>query len=197
MRIAAKKLARLSLEAYNKKKVTYAAGGTEVLVRTVRKHTVIAFRGTEFDLSDIIDDLQGYPWWSREVSGFVHRGFLQGVRAIWPGLSMIGEGAQKLVLTGHSKGGAEAILLGAMLTRLDRPPVQIETFGAPRVGFSGLSKILKKVPGKRHRLGDDIVPTVPHRFPLPYRHDRELTQHEVSDGHAFLNHRIADYVSAV
>ena len=193
--IPAKKLARLSMESY--KYSTVAAGGTEVMISKVRKMHVLAFRGTEFDFSDIIDDLQSYPWWSREVSGFVHRGFLQGVRAVWPLLPISGPKARPLVLTGHSKGGAEAILTGAMLTCLGIPPVQIETFGAPRVGFGGLGDILKKIPGKRHRLGDDIVPTVPHAFPLPYRHDRDLTEHDAEDNHIFQNHRIADYVAAM
>lgn len=196
MIIPAKKLARLCLEAYEHS--NFEAGGTEVLIKAVRKTSVLAFRGTTFDGLDILDDIRAMPWWSREVGAFVHRGFLTGVRDVWPLLPVGEPGARPIVLTGHSKGGAEAILFGAMLTCLNLAPVQIETFGAPRVGLFGvLGKILKEVPGKRHRLGDDIVPTFPHRFPLPYRHDRDLTQHEVEDGHPFHDHRIADYVAAV
>lgn len=195
MIIPAKKLLSLSAKAYDRH--TFKAGGTEVFVSQVRKQTVMAFRGTTFDGADIIKDLRAMPWWSKEIGTFVHRGFLVGVRAIWPLLPLTGHKNPPIVLTGHSKGGAEAILVGAMLTVLEIPVAQIETFGAPRVGFGGIKKILKDIPGKRHRLGDDIVPTVPHRFPLPYRHDRELTEHEAEDENYFSNHKISEYKKAI
>jgi predicted lipase len=193
--VPAKKLARLSGQAYDQH--TFAAGGTEVLMKTVRKHTVMAFRGTTLDGLDILDDLRAYPWWSKEIRGFVHRGFLSGVRDIWSHLPIGGPNPMSVVLTGHSKGGAEAILFGAMLCALKIPPVQIETFGAPRVGFTGLGRLLKNIPGKRWRLGADIVPTRPLPFPFPYRHDRELSLIATDEEDVFKNHRIADYIKAV
>jgi len=195
MKITSKKLAKYSLDAYSKS--TISAGGTEMLIKNVGGFSIWALRGTEFDFGDILDDIRVMPWWSKETGGFVHKGFLSGVRAIWPHLPLAGFHDKPVILTGHSKGGAEAILLGAMLTTLDMPPSRIETFGAPRVGFSGLGEIIKDIPGERHRLGIDIVPTVPHSFPLPYRHDRDLTDHDPEQSHIFKNHRIADYIAAL
>ena len=195
----AKKLARLSAEAYNRK--TASAGGTEILISKVRKRTVIAFRGTEKDYGDILTDMREILWWSKEVNGFVHKGFLMGVRAIWQHLPIGGPNPDAIVLTGHSKGGAEAILCGAFMAQCGIPPVQIETFGAPRVGTSNLGKILNGIPGDRHRLGIDIVPTTPPAilpaWMTPYRHDRDLVEHDTDDRHIFENHRIADFISAV
>jgi len=197
MILPAKKLCLLSKQAYNK--CTVEAGGTEVLIKTVRKITVFAFRGTTFDGVDILTDLRACPWWSKEVGTFVHKGFLEGVRAIWPLLPMSGPNPGEIVLTGHSKGGAEAILLGAFMVQCGIPVAQIETFGAPRVGFSGLGEILKGVLGNRNRLGNDIVPTRPLPFPIPYRHDRELKETPDGDDNfdPFENHRIADYCKAM
>lgn len=193
MILPAKKLASVSKEAYDKH--TIRVGDTEVLIKTVRKKTVFAFRGTTFDGWDIIYDLRACPWWSSEVGTFVHKGFLLSVRGIWPHLPIGGPNPGEIVLTGHSKGGAEAVLLGAFLVQCGIEVAQIETFGAPRVAFSGLGEILKGVPGHRHRLGNDIVPTRPLPFPIPYRHDRELTTTPDGDDNfdPFDNHRIADY----
>lgn len=194
-KITAKKLARLSSAAY--KKHTVAADNTEVLIRDIGPITVFAFRGTTFDGIDIIRDIRALPRWSGEIQGWAHRGFLKGVRAIWPLLPIGVPGGKPIALTGHSKGGAEAILCGAFMVGCGVPPVNITTFGAPRVGFGALKEMVKHIPGERHRLGADIVPTVPHRFPFPYRHDRLLTKHAVEDEHPFLNHQIADYLAAM
>lgn len=195
MNITSKMLAKLSAQAY--KNQTISAGGTEVLIRQRGPIEVWAFRGTTFDGIDILKDLRAFPWWSKGANTFVHKGFFRGVGAIWPLLPLAIPNGKPIALTGHSKGGAEAILCGAFMASIGIPPVLIETFGAPRAGFSNIGKILKDIPGHRFRLGSDIVPTVPHAFPIPYRHDRDLTALEADDKHIFFNHRIADYVKAV
>ena len=188
-------LACLSKQAYDE--CTVSANDTEVLICERDGFLVLAFRGTTFDHFDIIRDLRAVPWWSSEVQGFVHKGFLVGVRAIWPLLQRYPLRSNAVVLTGHSKGGAEACYVAALMTLAGYPPVKLETFGAPRVGFGWIEGVLKGIPGNRNRLGADIVPTVPHRFPFPYRHDRELTELPSDAPHPFRNHRIADYVEAV
>ena len=196
MKITSHDLAQLCDKAYDTH--TIEAAGTEVLIEDRGDFVVWAFRGTEKNYGEILDDLRGYPWWSKEVGTFVHRGFLVGAKAIWPELPMAGYQSKPVVLTGHSKGGAEAILIGAFMVQLGIPPVLIETFGAPRVGFAGLGELLEGVPGERHKLGIDAIPSVPPAgFLVRYRHDRDLTEHDTDNLHLFENHRIADYISAV
>ena len=75
---------------------------------------------------------------------------------------------KKIELTGHSLGGAVALIVGALMTRDEIPPLQIVTFGAPRCGRL---KILDQVPVTMYRHGKDIVPMVP---PLMRRHKKLL-----------------------
>lgn len=173
------------------------AGGTEVLVTKIGETTIFAFTGTKFDGLDIIKDLRAYPWWASEGGGFAHRGFLVGVRAITPKLVPLLPTNAPYVLTGHSKGGSEALLFGAFMARAGNPPAMIETFGAPRAAFGWIKDALKGVPVKCHRLGIDIVPTVPHRFPFPYRHPVRLTEYGSANPDGLHNHRIAEYIAAV
>ena len=188
-------LAELSRQAYDS--ATIKANNTEILITESHGCLVCAFRGTTFDGLDIIRDLRAFPWWASEGRGFAHKGFLVGVRSIMPILKTYPLASNAVVLTGHSKGGAEAILTGAFMTLAGYPPVKIETFGAPRAAFGWIEDVLKGVPGYRWRLGADIVPTVPHRFPFPYRHDRGLTTLATRHPSPFLNHRINDYVRAL
>ena len=127
-------LALVSEAAYHE--CTIKADNTEILIGETEDFMIWGFRGTTFDGIDIIRDLRAFPWWSKEIQTFVHKGFLVGVRAIWP-LLPLGMNTKPIILTGHSKGGAEAILCGAFLCGLGRPPAMIETFGAPRVAFGG------------------------------------------------------------
>ena len=188
-------LACLCQRAYDE--CTVSANDTEVLIVERDEFLILAFRGTTFDHHDIIKNMRAFPWWASEVGGFVHKGFLVGARSIWPHLQRYPLRSKPTVLAGHSKGGAEAGEVAAMMTLSGYPPILLETFGAPRVGFGWIEDVLKGIPGNRYRLGADIVPTVPHRFPFPYRHDRDVTLLPVEIEHRFHNHRIADYIEAV
>lgn len=198
-------LARRCREAYDEAP-TFEAGGTEArLTIEANNVTVVAFRGTTFDGLDIIKDLRALPWWARELGCWVHAGFLKGVRGIWP--QMAGPLAQvqgPLILTGHSKGAAEAAVCAAMMKKLlrrglarGRSPTMLVTFGAPRVGFPGFCDITKNIPGERYVNGIDIVPSVPPPgFLLRFRHDRDETALNFGEDDLFKNHRIRDYEAA-
>lgn len=173
------------------------AGDTEVLISKIGEYTVFTFTGTKFNGLDIIKDLRAYPWWASEMGGFVHRGFLVGVRDIMPQLLPLIPTDAPYVLDGHSKGGSEAILAGAAMVKLGNPPALIETFGAPRAAFGWIETALEDIPVICHRNGTDIVPTVPHRFPFPYRHPVELTNHWNANPDVFHNHKISQYIAAV
>lgn len=108
---------------------------------------VLAFRGSDHrgldawisnaDF-DLVDDLQ-------IGGGQVHSGFQRGVAAIWPQLERLvaqhRAPGQKLFLTGHSLGGALAMLAAARFAAASRGGEidAIFTFGQPRVGDGGFA----------------------------------------------------------
>jgi triacylglycerol lipase len=109
---------------------------------------------TNFDLTQNTDD--------------IHRGFEAALHAVWADVlrSIDGIGTRMpVVFTGHSLGGALAILAGSRLLADRRESADaIYTFGAPRVGGARFATAFNASLGDRtFRLvhGHDIVPTVP------------------------------------
>ena len=98
---------------------------------------VLAFRGTE-RLHDWITDLD--LSWADTGLGMVHEGFWRAaqsiVETVWlhypppPPAGIPGP----MILTGHSLGGALAVLVGWLLARKGYPVAAVVTFGQPRVG---------------------------------------------------------------
>jgi len=93
----------------------------------------------------------------------MHRGFKANaertmVRAIANGHKLNDD--KKLVLTGHSLGGASAVCLADLLKERF-PDLTIVTFGAPRPGNRCLRDRLASFEHYRYRHGDDIVPLTP------------------------------------
>jgi len=145
---------------------TFEEANIEVLVQD----NVFAFRGTDEPL-DAIRDLRIFPLWTKEL-GFCPAGFLKASKRLVNKVTSVclelDIDHKSIVLTGHSLGGAVAMILGALMTRDEIPPKQIVTFGAPRCGRL---KILDGVPVTQYRNGKDVVPLVP---PLMRRHDKLL-----------------------
>jgi len=122
---------------------------------------VIAFRGTEaLKLHDWLTDLD-----ARMVND-QHEGFMKALRSVFtPVLEALQEFApyptKKVFVTGHSLGGALAMLLGMRLChRVDA----VYTFGQPRVGNRKFVADYTPVLGAvTYRLvhEEDIVPRVP------------------------------------
>lgn len=107
-------------------------GDIEVLFRYLPEYQIIAYRGTD-SLADAKRDARALPWYASDVAGaFVSKGFLNGAR------KSLGEVLKRLdpnlptVTTGHSMGGALAIIMATMLVQLGKPVVGLHTFGAPR-----------------------------------------------------------------
>ena len=162
--------AQLCADAYERP--TMEAGGVEALAHAEEGNLIIAFRGSS-DAHDWAWNARVIPKWSDRLECFVHRGFLAGAEAIWPQiLGLVSGWNGNIYVTGHSKGGAEATLIAAFLCAAWRPPAGLVTFGAPRVGFGGLSDVLSSVPGQRFVNGADAVPSVPW---WPYQHNRPST----------------------
>lgn len=135
--------------------------GCECLVLENDEVLVLAFRGTEVkELSDIAADLKAWRCKS-DTTGRVHAGFYDYLDALWtPLYKHINARVRKnknLYITGHSLGGALAILAGS---RLQSRVKAVYTYGAPRVGNR---KWLKNLLFDHHRFvnNNDIVPRVP------------------------------------
>jgi len=147
---------------------------------------IIAFRGTlpfrtdsqqdsdnqNLIIQDWLNDADFIPQPDPEL-GLVHRGFKASFDNLWPGIirqikawQAAGKlGPQvKVYITGHSKGGALAMLAALKLRAENILPVtEVLTFAAPRVGGEDFAKkyAAQDIVGYRYENQDDVVPHVP------------------------------------
>ena len=158
------KLSRICGESYQES--SFEEANIEVLVQG----NVFAFRGTD-EPKDAIRDIRILPLWTREL-GWCPAGFLKASRRLVNKVTSTcleqDIDHKSIELTGHSLGGAVALIVGALMVRDEIPPAQIVTFGAPRCGRL---KILDGIIVTQYRYGKDIVPMVP---PLMRRHNKLL-----------------------
>lgn len=198
---ACKALARAAQAAYSKASeiegMARAAGATEFLfVESKTSGTqcfiaqrgndlVIAFRGTE-DVQDWITDAKfRREKFKPEAKCEVHRGFLgafASVKAdILSALVAMQRTHGRIWITGHSLGGALAILCASWLRRKCFYAQAVYTFGSPRVGNSHFAKAYDAVlRDKTFRVvnAEDVVPRTPFwtphfcgtKFQSGYRH---------------------------
>jgi predicted lipase len=118
---------------------------------------LIACAGTE----DIADWLTNFAFlFNRDM---VHRGFLNNAFRIMALVLNKVNVNQSLILTGHSLGGATAVLLGVALKLWGFNVEQIITFGCPRVGNKQFSDYYQSlsIPTIHYVCGSDIVPSTP------------------------------------
>ncbi len=104
------------------------------------------------------------------LPGKVHKGFLDSLNNLWPGISTFKlsdalQAHKKLYITGHSKGGGLAFLAAARLLREKSIlPTGVYTYAAPRVGNQefalGYDSQLQALT-TRYEYQDDIVPHLP------------------------------------
>ena len=100
-------------------------------------HAVLAFRGSDpVTLPTWVTDAVVRLVRRGDYDGRVHLGFSSALKRTWPKVSAAVDavGDKPLFITGHSMGGALAVLTAHRLARAGRPPVATYTFGAPRVG---------------------------------------------------------------
>jgi triacylglycerol lipase len=137
---------------------------------------IIVFRGTQ-DRLDWITNVQA-AWITLQGGTRVHTGFFQ---AYWPirdrlfaaVINLLKQKQRPVYITGHSLGGALALMATAELANHDEGYVRDSiaacyTFGCPRAGDSSFDQYVK-VPLYRVTNGVDIVPAVPPAI-LGYRH---------------------------
>lgn len=135
-------------------------GGTQAYLAQRSDLAVLAFRGTQKDLRDIITDLQ-FRMYSNPDGTRTHTGFGTAFSHIKDevreAVSKLDSGLP-LYITGHSLGGALATIAASQLS--SDQIAACYTFGAPRVGNLEFSRIIK-VPIYRIVNSTDIVARVP------------------------------------
>jgi hypothetical protein len=157
------------------------AGGTQAFVFTGPEVCIVAFRGTETKLEDWLTDAdarqQQNPWGHADERVKIHRGFHAALDNVWPELiNRVSQAALPVWFTGHSLGGALAVLAAYRLEASEKIGIRVAgvyTFGQPRVGNLAWTKSVPVDLEQRifRYVNDrDIVPLVPPAAPIEYRH---------------------------
>lgn len=136
----------------------------DVLVEPSPDYTIIACSGTE-DLSDWLINLSFI--FNKDS---VHRGFLSNSYRLIPLILTKINTKEPLIFTGHSLGGATAILLAIILKEWGYNVSQVITFGCPRIGTSIFNNIYNdlNILTINYVHGKDIIPSLPFNFkPAP------------------------------
>jgi len=122
--------------------------------------SIVVFKGTD-NFFDILTDINFFP--KSTSVGVVHRGFYNAFSKIYPKLKEYLDLIEnKIFLTGHSLGGALAILCSAYFKH--KNPILV-TFGSPRVGAkSFIDYVSKDVVHIRWENKKDIVCYSPFVF---------------------------------
>jgi hypothetical protein len=165
--------------------VLFSVGNTQAYVATDDNHIVVAFRGTEAPTSIeglkdwLLTDADNYlilpegdlgtDFAAAGVGARFHRGFMTALGDIWDPVCAAVEAELKkkerpLWVTGHSLGGALALLAAWRFLRKTIDVYRVYTFGAPMVGNSTAVKAFdKELEGKVYRFvhGPDLVPKLP------------------------------------
>jgi triacylglycerol lipase len=149
--------------------------GAQAYVMSDKDDVLIACRGTEpTALNDVVADLKMFPV-EHHLGGRVHRGFYDEYEKVMPGIYDALKKHDKkqtktLWITGHSLGGAMAVLVAA---ELNTCPLGVSgglhTFGQPRVGNKEFLKCLEGMKYYRYRNNNDLVTAVPPSW-LFFRH---------------------------
>lgn len=154
--------------------------GCEVVCLASEGNVMIAFRGSEFDTRNDflanLDVMRDPDYLLDDVQ--VHGGYLQEVASVWPRIVQFIERYAKaeyaqVVVTGHSLGGALALLCSARIRRVyDLLPVVCYTFGAPMLGGSTFAEFFAKNRMVHYRFvnNNDMVPTLKTLRFLGYEH---------------------------
>jgi triacylglycerol lipase len=156
---------------------------------------VVAFRGSH-SINDWIHDFEVHPAFDPDL-GSCHSGFLGNVRGVADQI-MRDIAGKRTIVTGHSKGGAEAKLFAALLVVAGQPPAYLTTFGAPRVAAHDndrLAALLAAIPGTDYRHRVDPVPGVPHKFIHPRPVLQLVEPHTALE--VITDHLIVHYIAAL
>lgn len=128
----------------------------------------IVIRGTANEANVMLDlDVNLKPDAHLQIK--LHQGFSSGAKAIFDEITPYLKADQPIHLTGHSLGGAIAVVLGMYLEKNDFNVSQIITFGQPKVTNVAGAERFSHLPLIRIVTPEDIVPLVPPISPLQIR----------------------------
>ncbi|MFI9048442.1 lipase family protein [Streptomyces sp. NPDC053427] len=150
---------------------------------------ITGFRGTEpAQMRDWLSDASTPPWPGPGGKGFMHYGFGEALDSIWPqvheAVAEFHDNGQTIWFTGHSLGGALAMLAGARL-HFEEPHLTadgIYTFGQPRTCDRRLAQEFNAAFADRmYRFvnNNDVVPQLP---PEPVFHHVDALRYIDSKG---------------
>lgn len=126
---------------------------------------LIAVRGTSENPPDALRDADAYQVPFERTDSKVHRGFYEAAqKAAEFAMSYLDKfyAGQKLLICGHSLGGAIALLLSEILRRdPEGYTLQLYTYGAPRAGDANFVKGAEPLVHYRIVNHNDPVPSVP------------------------------------
>ncbi len=161
--------AEIAAEVEAESVTVFAAGPAFGFTANLAGELIVAFRGT---VRAVEERDQALIQWLANLSfgqvnalgGRVHQGFSEALDLVWdqvrrPVQFAVRSGS-RIWLTGHSLGGALAVLAGARLMAESLPVAAVYTFGAPRVGDGAFAAAYRPV---LHRVehANDIVCLVP------------------------------------
>jgi len=163
--------------------------------RKITGHTILAVEGTK-EKTDWITNLKFLI--KRDDC---HRGFKNNCNRTLAQLVVAYEGLnpeRKLVIAGHSLGGATATLIADLLWESGNKNIALVTAGAPRPGGRRLRRRLDGLEQYRFVHGNDIVPLTPPWL-VGYVHPHHKIQlKDISETRfdGVTDHNIGDYVKA-
>jgi len=186
-------LCRITEYSYNH--YTWTAGELSALFTVEQNTKIIAIPGTKREIGEWLRDIDAWPIFDVEL-GICHQGFCDGAFDLLYHMPLTYSEFSNVVITGHSLGGALAILLAALLSNLCCPPAAVVTFGAPRCASWRVRRLLRHIPLKLYCNGDDPVPEVPW-LPGIYVHPRKLIHIGEPSLNIIEDHFITSYIQSL
>lgn len=139
-------------------------GETQAFITHDDRMVLIVARGTQ-EIADWVRDVNATQVPNEAGIGQAHHGFHEAFKAVKdfvvPYLDAFRTNNQKIVVCGHSLGGAIALLMAEWLRNNWSEDILLYTYGSPRAGDEGFVKGASALTHHRIVNHNDLIPTVP------------------------------------